>query len=258
MGKSREDYLPDLGGFLDGCSGDIIDARFDIASGDYADKVLLGGDGGKVPVVVTLTVDSPKFEKPVEQSYSVGSQEQWEIAVDGKSITNLKNQDKHTFRDGAIAMYLIKAMAEALGDGDAEKGQDVFVKRDHYMTEAAFYIGFSFDWEVKVITREINKRTITSKPPLPVKFLGMTSAKGEVKKTGKATVTAPSDTADLDQILIDNAAGKTDRELKSFAVRQPVIKDNDAYMKAVVSGKKLKELEDNGKLTMEPDTKTYL
>jgi len=29
-------------------------------------------------------------------------------------------------------------------------------------------------------------------------------------------------------------------------------------MKAVVSGKKLKELEDNGKLTMEPDTKTYL
>jgi len=62
----------------------------------------------------------------------------------------------------------------------------------------------------------------------------------------------------LDQIIIDNASDKTDKGLKSFAVRNGDIKANDAYMKAVVSGKKLKELEDAGKITKDPSTEKYL
>jgi len=260
MPKSREDFLPDVGGFLDGIPGDIIDAEFTIASGEYADKMLLGDSKAKPGIMLSLTVESPKLEKPASQGFSVGSQEQWEIVDNGKSITNLKNADKHTFRDGSIAMELVKAMALALGSGDMEKGQDEFVKREHYMTEAAFYTGLSFDWEVKTITRTINGKEVTSKPPLPAKFLGATAAtakKSTAKPSSGSSSTSVSDEA-LDTIIIDNAAGKNDRELKSFAVRQDAIKENDAYMKAVVSGKRLKELEEAGKLTKDPGTDTYL
>lgn len=259
MPKTREDFMPDIGGFLDGVPGDIIDATFEIASGEYADRVMLGGGASKPPVMLRITVESPNLEKPAEQGYSVGSQEQWEIADDGKSITNLKNPDKHTFRDGAIAMELVKAMAVALGDGSMEKGQDVFAKRDHYMTEAGFYTGLSFDWEVKTITRKIGQRDVTSKPPLPANFLGETSAKtkGPAKK-GAKPASSSTDTSELDQLLADNASGKTDRELKSFAVRQDTIKANDPYMKSVVSGTKLKDLENAGTLTKDPSTDRYL
>jgi hypothetical protein len=155
-------------------------------------------------------------------------------------------------------MELVKAMALALGDGDMEKGQEEFVKRNMYMTEAAFYTGLSYDWEIKVVTREINGKTVTSKPPLPVRLLGTTAA--TAKKNGKSTKSSGSGVTNdaLDKIIIDNAAGKTDRELKSFAVRQDAIKDNDAYMKAIVSGKRLQELENEGKLTKDPSTDQYL
>ena len=250
MTKTREDFKPDVGGFLDGVSGDIVDAEFAIASGQYADKVMLGDAGATPPVVLTLTVESPGFEKPINQSFSVGAQDQWEIAADGKSVTN-KNPDKRSFRRGSRAMDLVEAMITAVGDGDVAKGQDFFIKRDHYMTEAGFYIGTSWDWVRK------NMPTVSGTPtpvPLPVKMLGETIVKGK-PATKKAE--AVEDDA-LDKILTDNASGKKENELKSFAVRNVEIKKNEVYMRAVVSGKKLKELEDSGSLTMDPTTKTYL
>lgn len=264
MAKTREDFLPDVGGFLDGIPGDIVDAIFEVASGEYADRVMLGGDGAKVPIVLSITVESPKLEKPAKQNYSVGSQEQWEIADGGKSIINLKNADKHSFRDGSLAMELVKAMADCIGNGDMEKGQDFFAKRDYYMTDAEFYTGLSFDWEVKTITREIGKKTVTSKPPLPVTFLGEVGAtaapakKTAAKPAAKASAKVDNDTAELDQIIIDNASGKDAREIKTFAVKQAAIKANDVYMKSIVSGKRLKEMEDNGDLVKDPDTGKYL
>ena len=263
MVKTKEDFLPDVGGFLDGIPGDVTEAIFEIASGKYADQVALGGDGKKPPIVLTITVDSPDRDKPILQSYSVGDQSLWDIAPDGSFITNVKNPDKHTFRDGSMAMELVKGYAEAIGDGDMEKGQEYFAKRDFYMTEAAFYIGLSFDWAVKTITRVIAGKSVTSKPPVPEKFLGETA--GIVRAGGsasagntKASDATEVDVAALDKIITDNAGGKTDRELKAFAVENAEIKANDGYMKSIVSGKHLTELETSGGLTKDPSNGTYI
>jgi len=269
MPKSREDFQPDVGGFLDGVSGEIVDAMFDIASGDYADKVMLGGADAKPPVVLTLTVNSPDRVDPVTQSWSVGSQDIWEIINGGKAIQNIKNPDKHSFRSGSRAMSLVEALMTVAGDGDLEKGQDIIIQRNHYMTEAAFYIGFNVTWATQLLA---TVQGGTPKPvPLPESLISIASAKAATKPGVKTAVkpavkaaaaAAPeaeaSDTADLDQVLVDNASGKSEKELKSFAVRNATIKANDVYMKAVVSGKKLRELEAVGTLTMDPESKTYL
>jgi len=259
MPKTRDDFLPDFGGFLDGVPGDIIDANFAVASGDYADKAMATGTTDDLPIMLQLTIESPNLDKPAIQGFSIGKQEQWEIQDNGKTLVNKKNPDKHTFRDSSMAMALVKAMAEAMGNGNIEKGQDMFAKRDHYMTEAAFYTGLSFDWEVKVITRDIGGKQVTSKPPLPVNFLGETAVKTASKPAeapaGNKTV---ANTGDLDKILISNSAGKTEKELKAFAVKDTAIKSDKDYLKAVISGAKLKELEEAGSLIKDPDTDTYM
>jgi len=255
MAKTREDYQPDVGGFLDGKEGAITDAVFEVASGEYADRVMLGGSDSKPPVVVTLTVDCPELDKPANQSYSVGGQDIWDIVNDGKAIVNKKNPDKHVFRDGSIAMHLVEAMAIAIGEGSIEKGQETFIKRDHYMTTADFYTGFNFLWETTEIKRKIGEKDIISRPPLPAKYLGEVSA---TAGTSKPATSATVEDAALDQILIDNASGKVERELKSFAVRNDEIKKNDLYMKAVVNGAKITELEKAGKLTRNPEDGKFL
>jgi len=251
--KTREDFAPDIGGFLDNVDGDIVDAVFEIASGKYADQVMMGGSDAKPPIVITLTVESPALEKPANQSYSVGSSNIWEIVDGGKAIVHT-SPDKHSFRKGSIAWHLVEAMMNAAGGGDLDKGQEFFVNRDHYMTEVEFFTGLSYHWAVTEIKTEIGKgHTVISHPPLPEVFLGEMTG-----KAGKAGKAGTPDTDELDTILIANASGKTDKELKSFAVRNADIKKNDVYMKAVVSGKKLKELEDKGDLTKDPDTGMYL
>ena len=251
MPKTKDDFMPDVGSFLDNVDGDIVDAEFDVASGDYADKVMLGGGDAQPPVVLKLTIESPDMDRPAVQSYSVGSQDIWEILDGGKRIQNIKNADRHLFRKGSRAWSLVEAIMEAVGDGKLEKGQEFFIKRDSYMTEAKFYTGLSFHWATKSLDTVTGGKTNT---PLPDKFLG------EAKPVkGKATpVVTEVEDEGLDAIMVENATDKTDRELKSFAVRNPEIKANDVYMKAVVSGKKLKELEEKGLLTKDPETQKYI
>ena len=250
MPLTRDDFILDIGGFLDNVQGDVTDASFEIASGKYADQVMLGGADAKPPVVLTLTVESPDLERPAEQSFSVGSPDIWEIVDNGKGVKNIGSADKHVFRKGCMAGALVNAMMESAGDGDFAKGQEFFVKRGHYMTSADFFTGLSWHWEVKEITRDIGGKTVTSRPPLPVKYLG---------EVGTAAGSAPAiDTAELDKLLVENASGKDDKELKSWAIRNASIKSSDPYTKSVISGKKLKELEDKGDLVKDPDTGKYL
>jgi len=251
--KTKEDFQPDVGAFLDNVDGEIVDAEFDIAGGDYADKVMMGGADVQPPVVIKLTIESPELDRPAVQSYSVGSQDIWEIQDNGKTIQNVKNPDRHLFRKGSRAWSLVEAIALALGEGNLEKGQESFIKRDSYMTEAKFYTGLNFHWIAQSLPTVGGQKTNV---PLPEKFLGAVETKARPAAKTKGVVTVEDE--GLDQILIDNASGKDERALKSFAVRNPEIKANDAYMKAVVSGKKLKELEDAGKLTRDPDAGTYL
>ena len=249
MVKTREDFQPDVGGFLDDVDGDITDASFGVASGDYADKVMLGRADAQPPVIIRLTIESPDLESPALQSYSVGSQDIWEIQGAGKSIKNTKNPDKHVFRKGSRAWALVEAIMTAVGDGNLDKGQGLLIKRDKYMTEADFYIGLSFHWAVKSLETVSGGKTNT---PLPEKFLG--EAKGKAAPAQKIEI---EDTS-LDAIIIENATDKTEKELKVFAIRNPDIKKNEAYMKAVISGKKLKQLEEEGKLMKDPDTQKFL
>ena len=255
MPKTREDFVPDVGAFLDNVDGDIVEAVFDIASGDYADKVMMGGGGTQPPVVLRLTIESPELDRPAVQSYSVGSQDVWEILDNGKAIQNIKNPDRHLFRKGSIGWALVEAIMTSIGEGNLEKGQDYFIKRDKYMTQADFYTGLSFHWATKALTFNIGGRTFTSNPPLPETYLG--EAKPTTKEKADTTVTVVEDET-LDAIIIGAAPDKNGRELKSFAVRSPDIKKNDAYMKAIVSGKKLRQLEEAGLLTRDPDTQKYI
>ena len=256
--SQREDFMPDSGGFLDNMDGDIVEAIFDVASGEYADKVMAGASNAKPPVILTLTIESPDLDKPAKQSYSIGSQDVWEIASDGKSITNVRSPDKKRFRDGSIAWSLVNAMMVAMGEGSLEKGQDIAIKKDIFMTDAKFYENTSWHWEVTEIKRDIGGKTVTSRPPLPVECLKEQKPTNPEKvKPGakKSDVDAP----DLDLILISNAPGKDERGLKSFAVRNAEIKANDAYLKSVIQvGGKLKTLEDEGLLTKDPDSGKYI
>ena len=250
MVKTRDDFMPDVGAFLDNVDGDIVDTEFKIASGDYADKVMMGGSDAQPPVTIALTIESPELERPAIQSYSVGSQDLWEILDGGKAIRNVKNPDRHLFRKGSRAWALAESMMTAVGDGKLDKGQEFFIKRDAYMTEAKFYTGLSFHWATKSLGTVGGGKTNT---PLPEKFLG----EAKPAKAAKVAVVEVEDET-LDAIIVENAPDKTDRELKSFAVRNPDIKKNDAYMKAIVSGKKLRQLEEAGLLTKDPDTQKYI
>lgn len=259
---TREDLAPDIGGFLDNVSGEIIKATFELASGKYADQIMMGGGNAKLPVMLTITVDSPDLEKPAVQSYSVGGSDIWDIVGDGKSIVNIKTPEKRSFRKGSMAWRIVEAMMEAAGEGDIDKGQAYFIGRGHYMTDAAFFTGLNWQWEVKEIKIEIgagpNKKEIISRPPLPAKFLGET---GKAAPAGKATKTAAAPVAGaegLDKILVENASGKSEKELKTFAVHNAEIKKNDGYIKGVVSGKHLRELEAAGTLVKDPDSGLYL
>jgi len=246
--KTRDDFTPDVGGFLDGMNGDITEAKFEIASGDYADRIIAGGGDAKPGVMLTLTVVSPELERPLDQSFSVGSSDLWDIAADGRSITHTKNPDKHMFRKGSRAWALVEAMMTAVGDGKLEKGQDFFIGRDSYMTQAEFYEKLSFYWETQSLPTVGGQKTNV---PLPAKYLGEAkSGSGGGAKAGTV-----EDTTDLDLHVVANASGKTITELKTWAIKDEKIKTNNAYKTLIVSGKKLKELEESGMLILGEDKK---
>ncbi len=275
MAKSREDYAPDVGGFLDNVDVDITKVSFAVATGEYADKILMGGGDQKPPVVMTVTYEGPELEKPREQSYSVGNSELWEVSDDGSFITNKKDSTKHGFRRGSRAYSLIEAMFLAVGgasedditevftnpklkknvQAELEKGQDFFIKRDAFMTENIFAEGLSFHMvSMKLPTVEGKE---PSSVPLPVKFLGdKKPSKGKVVPAGKKTVATTNDA--LDKIIIETASGKTDKEIKVFAVRHDVVKKDAGYLKGVVDGSVLKRLEDAGSITKDPESGKFI
>lgn len=250
MPLTKADLTLDIGGFLDKVPGDVVEATFEIASGKYADQVMLGGKDSKPPLVLTLTIESPELEKPAQQSFSVGNAELWEIIDGGKAVINIKDGDKHRFRQGSMAGTLVEYMMKAVGDGDMDKGQSFFIERGHFMTSADFYTGLAWQWEVQEIKRDIGGREVTSRPPLPMKYLGASSS-------GVASAPA-ADFDELDALLIANASGKDEKDLRSWAVRNQAIKANTPYMTMIVNGSRVKELEAKGDLTRDPATGKFI
>ena len=153
------------------------------------------------------------------------------------------------FRKGSRAGALVEAMMTAVGGGVLGKGQDFFINRNCYMTEAKFFEGLNFYWETKSLPTAAKGGTPRD-VPLPVKFLG------EVKGGAAAPAGAQAvDTTVLDAMVMANASGKTQQQVKTWAVKDPDIKANKEYMTSVVNGKKLTELENGGQLTLGADGK---
>ena len=249
MPKTKEDFQPDTsGGFLDGSDGDIVAAEFVEASEDYAKKMATGGASEAPAIGLNLTIESPDLQQPLEQWFSIGSGDVWEIKDGGKEIVNTKHPDRHSFRGGkrpCRGSSLVEAMAKAIGDGNVDKGQEFFIKRDRYMTEKGFYVGLSFDWGR--FTLPTAKEGTTSDVPLPVAFLG--EASGGKPAKAEATV----DTEAIEKLVIDIVQGKTEREVKSELIRKHKNDIPEAYMKELVSGNGLKKLEEEGKITKDAE-----
>ena len=246
MVKTREDFQPEVGGFLDDSDGEIMDAVFEEAGADYAAQMV--GATGKAAIGVTLTIESPGLERPLEQWFSIGGSDNWEISSDGREVTNIKHPDRHAFRKGSRGWDLVEAMAKAESGGSVEEGQELWAKKDKpYMTQAAFYIGGNYHWMRKALPKVGGG---TTDVPLPETFLG------EVK--GKAAPVSVAGTDELDKVVIGLVQqGMTERDVKTAAARNEELKKNAAYMALVISGNKLEELEKAGKITKAPD-KTYV
>lgn len=248
MPKTLDDFQLESG-LKDDFDGTITaDTYFGAPRKEYADKAAVSG-GTLDPVLQLVILPDGDGEEPITQQYSLGPGKQWQVVKDGREIVSAKSPDSHRFNMSSRGGELVSKMFELAGSGDKVKGQEFFIKRDAYMTEVGFYAGLRYHFKVE------KKPTVGGEPSnvlLPNKFLGegkaVTTGKTESKSTG-------GDTSALNQLLIDNAGGKTDKELKQWALKNDVLKANSAYMKDVISGKKLKEMEDAGQMFKDSDGK---
>lgn len=238
---TQDDMELETGLFGD-LDGKITDAKFGPnPRPEY--QLAAGVDPGLV-----LTIDSPDLQEPIEEWYSAGGKKQWQVVSDGKEMVSGADPDLHKFHSNAKAGALVTAMFRVVGDGDLKKGQQFFIKRGFKMTQSGFYAGLNFHWKRIPLSYEIENRTISSQTLLPVEFLG----EGEAKA---APAGAVAEASELDDVVAEISAGLTERELKRKALGNDTLKANQAYMKELVSGNKIQELINAGKLAKGPDEK---
>ena len=256
MTRTREDFMGIASGFLDGVEVDITGALFAIGYGEYADTISQNAGDAKIPVVLVLTMESAELERPTEQQYSVGDQSLWEIIDDGKAVRRIKDPDKEQFSRNCNAFRVVEAMAEAIGGGDIEKGQNIFVKNDVPMTNVAFYTGYRFEMGTKEFSRTIDKKEVKSNLTLPVKYISRGDAKAAPAEKKEEKI---ADEDELDEKVIEMSHDKTTVELKKAIVEDEDMRTNhSAYIQKIVRGAKLQELEDAGSIMKDPDTGKYL
>jgi hypothetical protein len=242
MSKSYADYELESGFFERGRAV-IVDAKFEpTPNSKYAE---MGGDA----VGLTLVLQTEDGET-VNQWYSAGGNKGWIASPDKSSITSEINPESHRYNKNSKAGILVGEMIKAVGKGNEKAGVKFFIDKDVLMTEAAFFKGLDFNWEPLKRSYEIDGRKIDSSVIVPIEFLG--EASGTTTET-KASTAAQN--TELDDMIIELAVGKSDRELKSAAIKVPEIKADKTYMDAIVDGSKLTELVNAGKLEKAPNGK---
>ena len=226
-------------GLADDFDGAITDACFEVRE-QYA-----AISGTQDPMLI-LTLESPELDSSAETAFYTGAAKQWEIGKGGQEITSAKNPDSHRFNMNSRAGTLVSRMFQLVGEGDKKKGQEFFLAKGHYMTEAPFYTGLSFHWKrEKMSTVGGETRDVL----MPNAFLG------EVKRAPKGK-TAVAEVSEEDIVRIQVLAeGKTERELKSACLKELDLKDNKVLMNKIFNKGLLKNLEAEGKLTVGPDGK---
>ena len=238
---TREDMQLDSG-IADDFDGVISEANFEI-NAQYAAK------SGTQDPMLTLIVDAPDIEKPVEIRYACGAAKQWEIKENGGELVSGKNPDIRRFNQNSRAGELVDRIFELVGGSDKVKGQDFFINKGFFMTQAGFYTGLNFHWK-----RE-SKKTVSGESrdiTMPCKYLG------EVTVAGKpaAGAAGAADEA-LDAIVIEMSSGKTEREIKIAATKNPTLMAAKSYMTELAStpSRKLVQLEKDNKISKGPDGK---
>ena len=236
MPKTLHDYELSFG-LVSDFDGEITAAEFGV-NANYAEAA------GKDIPGLTITIDSPDLGQEMSQFYSIGDPEKWEISDDGTEVTFTPKPDAHRFNMNSRGGQLVSAMFESAGGGDKKKGQEFFLKRDFWMTQAGFFVGTNWHWERVEMKNPLQPDRAPSSVLVPVALLS------ETKKTG-SKVKGGADDADIARI-IELAEGKTERELKQAVVNEfkgkPIV--NEVLNKGLI-----KKLVDSAKLALGPDGK---
>lgn len=226
-------------GLADDFDGTIVDAKFDV-NPDY-ERV-----AGAADPMLILTLECPEFGEPVTQGWSTGGAPKWEIGRGGLEITSSVNPDLRRFNMNTRAGELVKRMFKLVGQGNEKAGQEVFLVKKHYMTEAEFYSGLSFHWKREPM------RTVSGEARdvlMPNTYLGESAGSG-------AKASAPTAVAegDIDR-LIAVAIGKDEMEVKQASLKDEVLSKNSALMHEVFNKGLLGTLVKDGKLKVGDDGK---
>ena len=257
MPRTSRDDMELESGLASDFDGAIALVKFGVRD-EYAAVV-----GNSDPMLL-LSIDATEaLGTYIEQAYSLGGAKQWRVEKGGSSIVSDKTPDSHRFNLACRAGQLVAKMIETVGAGDRTKGQEFFLKRDHYMTEAEFYAGLRFHWKrVPLPTVGGETRDVL----LPEKFLGEVGAPAlSISGSGATVVTAPAATApaaivtgyseELIDKLVDLCSGKTEREVKLALIKDEVMKKQADLVNSVFNKGLLKELGQAGKLVLGPDGK---
>ena len=245
-----EDLLPEEG-FADDFDAAISDAYFDKHPNEkYRAKT-------SDPFLI-LVLDGKDLDEPQVKPYSIGAKREWQVVDKGAGVVSKAKPDTKTFIKASRAGTLIMEMARAVGEGDVNKGLESLANRGHYMTEAGLYIGLNFHWlNKKMAQAGTNEDGTVSESDvlLPVAYLGegTTSGKSSASSGTKSDNKGTEDSSNLETLIVTNATGKTDRELKAFVMNNAEMKKNPGYQREAVTGTLLADLEKDGKLTKDPD-----
>ena len=249
MPKTREDYNLETG-LADDFDGAITDAFFEV-------NVRYAEVSGTADPMLTIVIETDSIEQPVENRYSCGGAKKWQISRNGKEVISGKNPDSHGFVRTSRAGAMVDRMFELVGGGNKEKGVAFFQARDRYMTEGEFYTDLNFHWKrepMKVVGSSDTRDIL-----MPSVFLGEVGKKTVSAKTGITTTTTTTTAAtsddELDNILIELVSGKTEKEVKVAATRNDKLRASTDYMRNLISGTKLTDLEKSGKIGKGPDGK---
>ncbi len=191
-----------------------------------------------------FVLEGEELEEPQDVAYNTGAAKKWEVVKDGQEIISGVNPEIHAFNNKSRAGEVVARMFTLIGGGDKAKGQDFFLARGYYMTQAPFYAGLKFHWKrEEMITVGGDKKPVL----MPVTYLG------EVASKAKKDVVVPEET--ITQIIA-LAEGKTEKELKQAIVKDPVLSKVTGLVNQILNKGLLKTLETDGKLTKSAEDAT--
>ena len=208
------------------------------------------GISGSSDPVLHLIVDVPGLEEPIEQTYSLGAKQGWEVQRDGAEVTSALNPDIHSFNNRSRAGQLVDHMAKALGAGDGDVGIDVLLQRDRYMTEAEFYWDYALHFKQVPLPTAQKGETRDVLMPVALAAVAPTPAARAPAAKAAAPKAAVGYTLTDDETvrIVELAMGKSEAQLKSALLKE--FSGNTALKTEIFNKGLLARLVKDGTLTV--------